>query len=156
MFLYVLSHFINHALGNISYDAMEGWLPYHKWWWRSPIGTTLLYSAAITHLLLGLWALYQRRHFRFRAVEITQLALGLSVPLLLTIHLVGVRLNGALFGRDINYASAFYSYWIARPYVEWVQFTVLIVAWTHACIGLHFWLRLKRFYNIIGLDPSSW
>ena len=150
MFAYIFSHFSNHALGNISYDAMEAWLRYHYWWWRSPVGTTVLYSAAIVHLLLGLWALYQRRHFRFAAAEITQLVAGLSIPFLLTIHIVGVRLNGTLFDRDINYASAFYSYWVARPYMEWVQFTVLIVAWAHACIGLHFWLRLKPFYKRAG------
>jgi adenylate cyclase len=150
MFSYIFSHFSNHALGNVSYDAMETWLRYHYWWWRNPVGTTVLYSAAIVHLSLGLWALYQRRHFRFAVAEITQLVAGLSIPFLLTIHIVGVRLNGALFDRDINYASAFYSYWVARPYMEWVQFTVLIVAWTHACIGLHFWLRLKPFYNWAG------
>ena len=150
MFSYIFSHFSNHALGSISYDAMEAWLRYHYWWWRNPVGTTVLYSAAIVHILLGLWALYQRRHFRFAAAEITQLVAGLSIPLLLTIHIVGVRLNGTLFDRDINYASAFYSYWVARPYMEWVQFTVLIVAWTHACIGLHFWLRLKPLYNWAG------
>ena len=150
MFSYIFSHFSNHALGSISYDAMEAWLRYHYWWWRNPVGATVLYSAAIVHLSLGLWALYQRRHFRFAAAEITQLVAGLSIPFLLTIHIVGVRLNGTLFDRDINYASAFYSYWVARPYMEWVQFTVLIVAWTHACIGLHFWLRLKPFYNWAG------
>ena len=150
MFSYIFSHFSNHALGNVSYDAMEAWLRYHYWWWRNPVGTTVLYSAAIVHLSLGLWAFYQRRHFRFSAAEITQLVARLSIPFLLTIHIVGVRLNGALFNRDINYASAFYPYWVARPYMEWVQFTVLIVAWTHACIGLHFWLRLKPFYNWAG------
>ena len=28
-----------------------------------------------------------------------------------------------------------------------VQFMLLTVAWTHACIGLYFWLRLKSFFN---------
>src|SRR5204863_5173311 len=40
-----------------------------------------------------------------------------------------------------------YSYWVVRPYMEWVQFVLLIVVWTHACIGLYFWLRLKRFFK---------
>ena len=30
--------------------------------------------------------------------------------------------------------------------MEWVQFTLLLVAWVHGCIGLYFWLRLKRFF----------
>lgn len=31
--------------------------------------------------------------------------------------------------------------------MEWIQFSLLIVAWIHACIGLYFWLRLKRFFR---------
>jgi class 3 adenylate cyclase len=82
MFTYIFSHFFNHALGNISYAAMETWLSYHIWWWRIPVVNFVLYAAATTHAGLGLWALYQRRHFRYTAAEITQLALGLSIPLL--------------------------------------------------------------------------
>jgi adenylate cyclase len=147
MFSYIFSHFSNHALGNISYDAMEAWLQYHIWWWRSWPGTVILYSAALVHFSLGLWALYERRHFRYVTIEIAQLLLGLSVPLLLIVHFAGVRLNGALFGRQILYGQAIYTYWVVRPYMEWVQFVLLTVAWTHACIGLYFWLRLKPFFK---------
>jgi adenylate cyclase len=31
-----------------------------------------------------------------------------------------------------------------------VQFVLLTVAWTHACIGLYFWLRLKPFFKWAG------
>ena len=31
-----------------------------------------------------------------------------------------------------------------------VQFALLPVAWTHACIGLYFWLRLKPFFKWAG------
>ena len=57
-----------------------------------------LYAAAATHAGLGLWALYQRRHFRYTAAEITQLALGLSIPLLIASHLGAERGSGLLFG----------------------------------------------------------
>ena len=75
MFAYIFSHFFNHALGNISYDLMETWLRYHVWWWRIPVVNDTLYLAAIVHFSLGLWALYQRRHFRYSIAEITQLVL---------------------------------------------------------------------------------
>ena len=86
MFAYIFSHFFNHAIGNISYAAMETWLSYHIWWWRIPVVNFALYAAAATHAGLGLWALYQRRHFRYTVAEITQLALGLSIPLLIASH----------------------------------------------------------------------
>jgi len=50
------------------------------------------------HGSLGLWALYQRRHFRWRIAEIVQLALGLSIPALLCTHLIGERLGITLYG----------------------------------------------------------
>jgi adenylate cyclase len=34
--------------------------------------------------------------------------------------------------------------------MAWLQFALLIVAWVHGCIGLYFWLRLKRFFSHTG------
>jgi len=148
MFAYIFSHFFNHALGNLSYDTMEAWLRFHVWWWRIPIVNFALYAAAATHFLLGLWALYQRRHFRYTVIEITQLVFGLSIPLLIASHLGIVRLGGLLYGRDPPiYAPPLLAYWVNRPYMVGVQFLLLTVAWTHACIGLYFWLRLKPFFK---------
>src|SRR5690242_13317895 len=79
MFSYIFSHFFNHALGNVSYALMETWLTFHIWWWRIPIVNATLYTAAAIHFSLGLWALYQRRHFRYTIAEVTQLLLGLSI-----------------------------------------------------------------------------
>jgi len=148
MFSYIFSHFFNHALGNLSYDTMEAWLRFHIWWWRIPIVNFTLYAAAATHFTLGLWALYQRRHFRYTFIEITQLVFGLSIPLLIASHLGVVRLGTLLFARDPPmYASPLLAYWVARPYMIGVQFVLLTVAWTHACIGLYFWLRMKPFFK---------
>jgi adenylate cyclase len=99
MFSYIFSHFFNHSLGNISYATMEWWLTYHIYWWRIPIVNFVLYTAAATHFSLGLWALYQRRHFRYLTIEMTQLLLGLSIPLWLASHFGTVRVAGFLFGR---------------------------------------------------------
>jgi adenylate cyclase len=148
MFSYIFSHFFNHALGNLSYDTMEAWLAFHVWWWRIPIVNFTLYAAATTHFMLGLWALYQRRHFRYTLVEITQLVFGLSIPLLVASHFGIVRLGGVLFARDPPvYAAPLLAYWVNRPYMVSVQFLLLTIAWTHACIGLYFWLRLKPFFK---------
>jgi adenylate cyclase len=145
MFSYIFSHFFNHALGNISYPAMEWWLSHvHVAWWRIPLVNYTLYAAAVTHMSLGLWALYQRRHFRFTAAEVTQLVLGLSIPLLLA------RVS-TIFGQPVvNYATPLFGYWKVAPYKVAVQFVLLTVAWTHACIGLYFWLRMKAFFKWAG------
>jgi adenylate cyclase len=148
MFSYIFSHFFNHALGNVSYALMETWLTFHIWWWRIPIVNATLYTAAAIHFSLGLWALYQRRHFRYTIAELTQLLLGLSIPLWLASHFGVVRLAGWVFGRDpVNYAAPLFAYWVLRPHMIAVQFALLTIAWTHGCIGLYFLLRLKPFFK---------
>ena len=149
LFAYIFSHFFNHALGNVSFPVMEWWrINIHVWWWRIPIVNATLYTAAVIHFSLGLWAVYQRRHFRYTAIEITQLLLGLSIPLWLASHFGAVRVIGLLFDRPAApYANVLLAYWVARPHMEWVQFALLTIAWTHACIGLYFWLRLKPSFK---------
>lgn len=146
LFTYLLSHFLNHALGNISLAAMAAGLNYHMQFWRNALVAVVFYTAAIVHWSLGLWALYERRQFRYRGPEFTQLLLGLSIPFLLVTHFVGARLQAPLFGRDLYYPQVLYAYWVERPAMLWAQFGLLLVAWCHGCIGLYFWLRLKRFF----------
>jgi adenylate cyclase len=148
MFAYVFSHFCNHALGNISYDLMQKWLWFHVWWWRIPAVNITLYSAAVIHFSLGLWALYQRRHFRYTAAEITQLLLGLSIPLWLASHFGATRVGGWIYDlAPLPYANPLFGYWVTRPHMVAVQMILMTVAWTHACIGLYFWLRMKPFFR---------
>jgi adenylate cyclase len=72
LFSYLVSHYLNHSLGNISVNATEYGLRFHAAFWQSPIGTLLLYPALAVHASLGVWALYQRRYFRWKTTEIVQ------------------------------------------------------------------------------------
>ena len=73
LFAYLLSHFINHALGNISMDALATGVRYHTAFWRSLPIATVFYAAASAHAGLGIWALYQRRQFHWKANRAIQL-----------------------------------------------------------------------------------
>lgn len=143
---YLSTHLLNHALGLISLAAME----WGRWWflllWRNPVGTVVLYSALLTHLCLAIWALYQRRHWRMPVSEMLQLVFGLTIPLLLTIHIVGTRLTHEYFGVDDSYTLMVLTLWHASPMDGLRQATLILIAWTHGCIGCHFWLRLKKWY----------
>jgi adenylate cyclase len=147
LFAYLVSHYTNHALGNISLAAMEEGLEWHVWLWRSRAGTLLLYSALAVHASLGLWALYERRHFRWKVSEAVQLVFGLSIPLLLTAHVVAERVALEAYGVERGYAQALYTFWVASTERGVLQVIGLIVAWVHGCIGVFFWLRLKPFFN---------
>jgi adenylate cyclase len=147
LFAYLLSHFLNHALGNISMAALAEGLHYHILFWRFPPVARVFYGAALVHSALGIWALYQRRQFHWRAIEPLQLVLGLSIPALIIAHVVGARLGQSLFAQEKFYPQELYSFWVARPYRVWLMSAVLVIAWVHGCIGLYFWLRMKAFFK---------
>src|SRR5262249_8818023 len=107
LFVSIVSHFANHALGNLSLEAMGIFLQYQIICGRRWPATPVLYAAALAHTALGIWALYERRHFRWTAVEATQLVLGLSIPALLMAHLIGVRLAASLYGHEKFYEQVF-------------------------------------------------
>ncbi|ACB81429.1 adenylate/guanylate cyclase [Methylorubrum populi BJ001] len=144
LFAYVLTHLLVHALGNVSLDALETGLTVKVALWRTPPALLLLYGALLIHLVLGLYAFYERRFYRVRPAETAQLLLGLAVPLLLVSHVVGTRLAWSLEGLDRGYAQVLYATWVAAPGQGMMQAAGLVVAWLHGCFGLYFWLRLKR------------
>jgi adenylate cyclase len=147
LFAYLVSHFLNHALGNISLDALAIGVQYHSNFWQFPPIAAVFYTAATVHSGLGIYALYERRQFGWKAIEPLQLVLGLSIPALVVAHIVGVRLGQSLFGQQKLYPQVFYAYWVVSPYKMWLMYLVLIVAWVHGCIGLYFWLRMKIFFK---------
>jgi adenylate cyclase len=143
---YLTTHFANHALGLISLDRMEDGREWFLLLWRNPLGTTALYGALLVHALLAFWSLYRRHHLRMPAWEGAQLALGLAIPPLLVSHIVGTRLAHVIFDVTDSYTRTALSLWHVDPWAGARQALVLLVAWTHACIGIHFWLRLRPGY----------
>ena len=147
LFAYLVSHFLNHALGNISLEALAGGVYWHVAFWQFLPVTILFYTACVVHTALGIWALYERRQFRWRAIEPLQLVLGLSVPMLIIAHIIGIRLGQTLFGHDRLYPQVLFLYWIWAPYRIPMMLAVMTIAWVHGCIGLYFWLRMRAFYK---------
>jgi adenylate cyclase len=147
LFAYLVTHFSNHALGLISLSAMEAGRLWFLALWRNPIGETALFGALLAHWLLGLWLLYRRRTLRMPAWEAAQIVFGLAVPPMLAYHIVGTRLANAMFGTEDLYTRVVLSIWVLDPWTGFRQTSLLVVAWTHGCIGLHFWLRLRPWYR---------
>ncbi|TPQ35142.1 adenylate/guanylate cyclase domain-containing protein [Bradyrhizobium guangdongense] len=146
LFAYVVSHFLNHALGNISVEAMEAGVYYHTLFWQFLPVTIVFYGAALIHAGLGVFALYQRREFRWKTIEPLQLVLGLSIPLLVMAHLIGIRLGLTIYGHEKLYPQELYLFFVLAPARLWQMTILLVVAWVHGCIGIYFWLRMKPFF----------
>jgi len=147
LFTYLTTHFLNHALGLISIDAMLAGRGWFVLLWRGYLGTLALYTALTGHLLLAYWSLYRRRTLRMPGWEALQLSLGLTIPLLLVWHVVGTRLAHEVAGTQDTYTLVVLSLWKVDPMSGLRQATALVVAWLHGCVGLHFWLRLRPWYG---------
>jgi adenylate cyclase len=147
LFAYLISHFLNHALGNVSMEALAGGVYLHTSFWQFLPVAILFYAACLVHTGLGIWALYERRQFRWKAIEPLQLVLGLSIPMLVIAHIVGVRLGQTLYDHEKLYPQVFFLYWISAPYRIWPMLAVMTIAWVHGCIGLYLWLRMKAFFK---------
>ena len=143
LFTFALTHFLNHALGLYGVEAMQEADKWRLYVTRSTIGGIVLAGAAITHILLALKKLALRSTLKMPVWEMAQVILGLSIPLLLIPHMVSMRLSYELFGIETTYFNTLLTVWQKRPYLQSV---LLLIVWCHACIGLHFWLRLSDWY----------
>jgi adenylate cyclase len=146
LFSYLTTHLLNHTLGLISLAAMEAGRQWFLALWRNPLSTALLYGSLLIHFSLALYALYQRRHLRMPFWEALQLMLGLCIPLLLATHFVGTRMAYEWYGIEDMYAKTVLTLWRQNPTLGLRQAGLILIAWTHGCIGLYFWLKLRPWY----------
>ncbi len=143
---YVISHLANHTLGLLSLDMMEWFRRLNASLWQHPVGTVALYGSLLTHFLLALWSLYRRQTLRMPPWEMTQFALGLLLPFLLAAHVIGTRINQVLLEFDVTYPYVVTILW-NDPRYSIQQPILVLVMWGHLTVGLHFWLRIKPWYE---------
>jgi adenylate cyclase len=147
MLCYLTLHLSMHALGNVSLEAMQWGTRIHDFIWHSAPGTIALYGAFAIHFTLALYALYARRSFRIGAGESIRLLLGFSILPLLLHHFAAGRYVYSAFDVTRRYDVVLTAYFYFVPFWGWRQVTVLLVAWTHGCLGVHYWLRARSNYQ---------
>ncbi|HXC92087.1 MAG TPA: adenylate/guanylate cyclase domain-containing protein [Stellaceae bacterium] len=147
MLAYVAMHLSNHAVGLVSLGAMDRVLAWVFWFWSNPAAQALLYGSFLVHYGLALWALWERRTLRLRAGELTQLVLGFAIPILLVHHVAATRISDEFFATyDLYYLYFLWIYFVHSPWAGAQQMATLVVAWSHAMLGLHFWLKVRPWY----------
>lgn len=148
LMLFLSTHLINHSLGLISLEAMERGRDVFVFIWRNPIGVFLMISALSLHVILTSARLLMHRSFRrIPMKEILQIVLGLAIPPLMVGHIIGTTVMHNVFEFEDTYSYVIYAIWISAPIEALLQTTGLVVAWVHGCLGIHFWLRLKPWYE---------
>ena len=148
LLIFVTTHLANHAVGIFGVDAMEAVQVWRVWVWRSWVGTALLYGAAFIHISLALKRIVSRRTWRMPIQEALQIALGLTIPLLLYEHLIGTRILSSFAGLDSRYLATLRQLW---PQLAWTQTLLVLVVWAHGMIGLHYMVRSREWYPRVRL-----
>ncbi len=143
LFAYLLTHLLNLALGLVSIEALEAGRRAFLLLWRSLPMTVLLYGALAVHLGLAFRALYRRRRLKMPTWEAAQIVLGFAIPPLLVLHVLGTRIAYEFFGTEDSYVYLLLVYFVFSPVLGVKQVAVVLVAWLHVSIGLHFWLRIR-------------
>jgi adenylate cyclase len=143
---FVLCHLLSHIFLLVSPPVAEEALGLLMHFWWTETGTLVLAAAMAVHALNALWSIYIRRYLRLPAWELSQLALGLTIPALFMLHVAGTKISDRYLGTASDYHSVLAAHWVATPWLATLQAALVLTLWTHACIGLHFWLRTKRWY----------
>jgi adenylate cyclase len=144
LFAFAATHFLNHALGLFSLEAMDEVQQWRLAVTRSWPGVVVLAAALLTHGVLALVKTLRRGSLRLPAWELAQLATGVAIPFLLLPHIIDTHVANALFGVQDSYLYALAWLW---PAAAWTQSLLLLLVWSHACLGLHHWLKFSTWYQ---------
>ncbi|MFK8081860.1 MAG: adenylate/guanylate cyclase domain-containing protein [Granulosicoccus sp.] len=154
--VFLVIHLSTAALGLISLSAMDAVGRVVHSFWSIPVFLIVLYGAFFTHIVMALVALFKHRTLRLPIWNLLQIALGLALPFLLIGHAMGTRGADIILDIQRTYSDVLIQLW-SSPEGVIRQYALLFIAWSHLCVGIHFWLRHKPSYSkwVIFLYPLS-
>jgi adenylate cyclase len=144
---FVTMHMMAHVALLVSFEWADTALAFLMAPWRTMPGTVLLAAAFLAHYANALWSIYSRRSLRMPQWELWQVLLGLAIPFLVSLHVMGTRVAELAHDVSASYASVLLTLWYSAPWIGVLQTVALLVVWAHGCTGVHFWLRNKRWYR---------
>lgn len=137
LFTFALFHFLNHALGLWSLEAVEGAQTLRLAVTRSIPGSIFLTAALIFHLVLALWRIARLKTWRMPAATATALITGALIALILPPHLIEAGIGPRAAGTAMSYPAVLGLMW---PDAMPKQTLLLGLVWWHGCLGLRGWL----------------
>lgn len=144
LFTFAATHFLNHALGLVSLEAMQEMQAWRKLITRSWLGSGTLLAAFLIHIALALYKISRRLTWKLPLWEAAQVVTGVSIPLFLITHVAYNRGAASFAGTSDTYAFELGNIW---PGLAWEHSALLLVVWAHGCIGMHYWLSLASWYR---------
>ena len=146
LFIYVLTHLLNLVPGLVSFAALEAGREIFVSFWRGLIPSVLLYAALLVHLCLAYYAIFKRDRLAMPPLDALRYFFGVLIIPLAALHILGTRLAHEIYGVDDDYLYVVTVQWAFNWSDAAQQVLLVLVVWIHGCIGLHLWLRLKRWY----------
>ena len=144
LFAFALFHFLNHALGLWSLDAMAAAQSWRLAVTRSALGSGLLAAALVTHLALALWRIARLRTWRLPRGTLAALVTGALIAVLLPTHLFEAGIGPRAAGGAMSYPAVLS---LLYPSVLPLQSLLLALVWWHGCLGLSGWLGAERWWR---------
>src|SRR3546814_451272 len=146
LFTYVLTHLLNLVLGLVSLPALEAGREVFLAAWRPLPVTVLLYGSLLVHLALAYYAIFRRDSLAMPLLEALRYTFGVLIIPLAALHILATRLMHEVYGVEDSYLYVVTAHWAFDPIDALQQAVLVLVVWSHGCIGLHLWLRLKPWY----------
>ena len=146
LFVFVTMHLSNLCLGVISVDLVDKTRPGFMLLWTNPVGGTLLVISALVHMAMGLQALYRRNTLKMTTEDTVQFVSALIIPPLMIPHVWGIIATVNMLEVEVTFTSIFRFFWIDAPQEGLRQVLLVVAIWTHGCIGMFTWLRLKSWW----------
>ncbi|MEJ2176809.1 MAG: adenylate/guanylate cyclase domain-containing protein [Gammaproteobacteria bacterium] len=144
--VYVLQHLINHSFGIVSIEAAEAYRKTVGALFQNLPGLVLLYGSILFHSFIALRFIYRLSSLRLKIWQWMQLLMGLSILPLVVGHAVGNRGFDLIGDVDPNYYYVITSI-LLKPEFIFKLGALILVAWIHMVIGMHFWLRIRETYQ---------
>ncbi|MEL7092690.1 MAG: adenylate/guanylate cyclase domain-containing protein [Pseudomonadota bacterium] len=139
LMIYVTAHLLNIGAVLVSPDFADAVQDVRLAVTRTPMAIAVMTLAIVSHVVLSLAQVVQKRTLRMPLRDYLQIVLGLSIPLLLSSHVIFTAVAHTQL--EVNTQI---HYLVSRVWggsYAWVQAAFVLVVWAHGVIGLHMWLR---------------
>ena len=141
LFVYAITHLLNHSLNVFSLDAASyAKEHYFRPIWKSQVGTIALYGSFIVHVPLGVMSIISRKSFKISTREWLQIIFIILALFVFVQHVASMYLLTRTFESQLPY-EVLYSFVLFDPneiVVSTIFYTLMTVfIWVHGSIGMH-------------------
>lgn len=143
LFGFAAMELCNDAIGLVSLEAMGKIAAWRMDLIRSWPGSTLLFLAFLSHIGTVLWFVARRATLRMSLWDAALTISGIAVPWLLLPYIVDTLGARVFFGVEDDSLYRLAKLW---PEHAFFYIVLIVLLWSHGCLGLHQWLKLRPRY----------